>query len=1145
MATEELFGRRANVSSRIALKLLVGILVASVLAPLGAAPARAAGSGRIEGVVVAASTGEPVVGATVRATGTGLGEAISDPDGRFVIDGLVAGHYYVEIAADGFAPEVYPDAPQPASGGEKIQIADGETRTIEVRLDPGGTITGRLTDSATGEPIAAVAVTAVQATITVLTDADGRYTIEHLAPLQYLVRFKVSETYRDEYYLDAHHHTAASPVDVVDSEVTVVDAELDIGAVITGTVTHAETGVPLGGIHVETTFRSAVTAPDGTYTLSGLNPTTTFPYAVQVTDPTQAHAPQEQRSVETALDAPTTLDFALSESVGVAGTVRNAAGEPVEGVTVQASGVGFGRLQKAESAADGSYLIEGLAPGNYRLRAQAHREYGDTWWPGTQTAPPVGNLALEDGVSTDIDLVLSRLGSISGTVTDPSGTPLAGIRISAVDPTEHTQRSATTDASGRFDIFGLYTGQYHVKFLDDQGDWATAFYPGVRTQSEGTSISLVTGDAVDGTDITLVDAASIGGTVTSSEGTLAGPVDIKVIDPSGEILSTERVYADGPFEMGSLFPGDILVHFEAPTPHFAQWFDSAVRKDDATNITLAAGEHHNIDAILRPGATVSGTVIQPDGTPVEQPVVTVRSTVDGRTWVREGEADGTYVVDAIPPGPYVVSARGGGALSETFHPDAKYSETATVVNVDQTLGDLANVDITMQKAAGIGGRVVDQFDDPIGGANVRVHGPVFIDTLTNSDGTFAFHGLGAWDWNVVAWLGDAVSGPNDPVSVADDFIDGLELTLELAPVITGHLVDESGNGIAGVEARLFRSDGIPTNWTTTTALDGRFIIHTEGVPDGPYTLYFQDEEHRFRSMWLGGATVWQNYPDTTVDQAQMFDLTRHRFHFDVTMVPRGIVSGAVTDVHGDPVQGIVVRWLGSSLALGKSSQTGPDGNYEIDWVDNGDFTLMFDSPDGEYVDTFYDSVTSAPDATKLEIVEPGGRLDGIDQQIDRMPSVSGVVVGPDGSPLSGIEVEVGSKTAMTDQDGSYTVIGVSPGSRPVRFSDPLRHYAPEWFDQVVDRADSTGFDLGLNDRLTDIDAQLAVGAKIVGTVTDADGQPIPEALITAYNETSVTADENGYYEVTGLATGSYGLDSRAEGYSHNLEHSVNVSVGQT
>ncbi|HEY4432826.1 MAG TPA: carboxypeptidase-like regulatory domain-containing protein, partial [Candidatus Cybelea sp.] len=51
-------------------------------------------------------------------------------------------------------------------------------------------------------------------------------------------------------------------------------------------------------------------------------------------------------------------------------------------------------------------------------------------------------------------------GNISGVVKDPSGNPLAGVRVQAVAPSE--TRAATTDSGGHFTILSLTPDTYTI-----------------------------------------------------------------------------------------------------------------------------------------------------------------------------------------------------------------------------------------------------------------------------------------------------------------------------------------------------------------------------------------------------------------------------------------------------------------------------------------------------------------------------------------------------------------------------------------------------------------------------------------------------------------------------------------------------------
>jgi hypothetical protein len=62
----------------------------------------------ISGQVVDAESGEALVGAVVRVVGTRLG-SVTGADGRFVVDGLTAGAYALNISLIGYGERVLPE----------------------------------------------------------------------------------------------------------------------------------------------------------------------------------------------------------------------------------------------------------------------------------------------------------------------------------------------------------------------------------------------------------------------------------------------------------------------------------------------------------------------------------------------------------------------------------------------------------------------------------------------------------------------------------------------------------------------------------------------------------------------------------------------------------------------------------------------------------------------------------------------------------------------------------------------------------------------------------------------------------------------------------------------------------------------------
>lgn len=155
--------------------------------------------------------------------------------------------------------------------------------------------------------------------------------------------------------------------------------------------------------------------------------------------------------------------------------------------------------------------------------------------------------------------------------------------------------------------------------------------------------------------------------------------------------------------------------------------------------------------------------------------------------------------------------------------------------------------------------------------------------------------------------------------------------------------------------------------------------------------------------------------------------------------------------------------------------------------------------------------------------------------------IAGVVTGPGGMPLQGVEVDVylqpGNQAfgAGTDATGAYEVQNLPAGDYKVLFgyanvNHPL---AQEWYDDAFDQASADPVSVAEGTVTTGINAQLAEGAQISGRLTTPTGIPIGNGGVQAYRLAvdglyppffgGGTLGIDGYYVVRGLPPGTYRL----------------------
>ena len=229
--------------------------------------------GIVAGDLTDARTGEPLTGSVVvwDEQGNRVDHGSVDEYGgaAYVVSGLPSGSFFLSSwDIHGYREELYDDIPCPAGAphgcdpttGTPVEVTFGSiTRNIDFALDRLGTISGTVTDIATGEPVwASVKVWSADGTLLGGDDSDGgEYSVGGLLGGEYFVTAE-SPTHRDELYDGVPCEdgscdpTTGTPVAVSLNEITFdVDFELVRLGAIAGVLTDTSTGDPISSVHID------------------------------------------------------------------------------------------------------------------------------------------------------------------------------------------------------------------------------------------------------------------------------------------------------------------------------------------------------------------------------------------------------------------------------------------------------------------------------------------------------------------------------------------------------------------------------------------------------------------------------------------------------------------------------------------------------------------------------------------------------------------------------------------------------------------------------------------------------------------------------------------------------------------------------
>ncbi|MCC5953343.1 MAG: carboxypeptidase regulatory-like domain-containing protein [Acidimicrobiia bacterium] len=165
-----------------------------------------------------------------------------------------------------------------------------------------------------------------------------------------------------------------------------------------------------------------------------------------------------------------------------------------------------------------------------------------------------------------------------------------------------------------------------------------------------------------------------------------------------------------------------------------------------------------------------------------------------------------------------------------------------------------------------------------------------------------------------------------------------KVTVPMAGGIAGVVTDGGGQPLANVTVTAVVSGDPDTLTTTTTGVDGAYLL--EELPEGDYVVHF----HRSDLQPLCFASTPTCAPgEVTQVSVGVSGITGD---IDVTMAAAvgGSISGTVTDGIGGGLEGVQVWVFGSGFSSAAMTLTGADGTYTVPSLPDGVYFLWFNAP---------------------------------------------------------------------------------------------------------------------------------------------------------------------------------------------------------
>ncbi len=539
--------------------------------------------------------------------------AVDDAGGAFAIADAPAADLQLIVHAAGYVPQTV-----------DVPASDGEPPELEVLLEPGATLRGRVTTTA-GQPLADANVTATPNAdeAAAETDENGEYALAPIEPGPVVVEF-------------SHTGFVTERKSVTAADTTRVDATLSRGLALRGVVLSDGAGVPQASVLASgpgDASQFATSNADGGFEIAGLTP---GHYRVSASADDAGTAQIDDVDVQKA--GPLRLVLERKPTAAVSGVVTGlGASTGVRAVMVFVKSDDGGESAPADAA--GAFRVEKAPVGRVRVQAYASTPQGDT------LASKSVELTLAAGAEASVTLEFAGDIVVAGVVVR-DGAPVAGVTV-AFQRTDAAgadlPAAARTANGGRYETALPEPGRYRISVSGESTEYTTE-----ADVSASMQIDLdVTGASLSGR---VTDATS-GAPLTGAE------ITLWLAGAESAPASTLTTNARGEYAGASLHEGRYRIVTSL-----------AGYGQQTRDVDLGRGDRAGADFELTPAAGVGVKIVDArDGRTLDATVV-VRDPATRRIVAnRHSDAapDGTVTV-ALADGAYLLSASSTGYATTTM-----------------------------------------------------------------------------------------------------------------------------------------------------------------------------------------------------------------------------------------------------------------------------------------------------------------------------------------------------------------------------------------------------------------------------------------------------------------------------------------------
>jgi Carboxypeptidase regulatory-like domain len=841
-------------------------------------------------------------------------------------------------------------------------------------------------------------------------------------------------------------------------------------------------------------------------------------------------------------------DIVLIPGYGFGGMIVNKdTGDPIDGITINLSGKGYD-MEPHTTGTDGVFSLETIPPGEYRIDLGFADDESDSIYilPSRREASRIN---IVDRNITDYIIELVGGARITGIVlNDEDDSPIKGARVNltgdGMGALMRLGRGGTkrTDEEGRFSL----TTSLHDSGLK-VGVNAKGF-----SSFESEPIALREGEVTKDIEVRMLRGRSIQGIVMDEDDQPApgvwviGKYSGNIMEISAKMAQSgddmvQKTDDEGRFSIDNLPPDNYEILAARDKNPMAIMFSKDTTKvkltgrEDVTDVVLHIKKEPEMNGYLR------GIVVDSEGEPLSGITIVANGIQPGmmdfeNMRYMQGNAitvrSGTFEIKKLKEGKYTVMVFQGRQQRVSY----------SNVEVPQD-----NYKIQLEANGGIAGKVVDPEGQPVtqfrATANSTENTGMPFNPSKKKEGQFYSSKDGSFE------LTELNPGSYRIEVSSEHFAPRTSETIEVegGKVTEGIVIHLSGGGAVQLHI-VSKKDKSPIEGVSVQTGSGDMMAAISNIwgggervrPSGPST---DDQGYcTLKHLAAGNITITLTHEKCAPAQVEAEIEIGKTTEIEVVLSQGGMIDGYVKNTEGVGLAGETINIMPANPSMtaadgGGMEKTDANGYYSCKNLPPGTYSVlrnMMSILGGDKPMQTKSAIVEEGMITEVNFGEKGARIYG--------------VVTRDGAPVpdarvmlsGGLENAAMFSSTNTDENGSYEFTGLAPGNVEIMLTGtgmnmtPLRTVKVELTTEEqreVNLVFPQGIIRGL---VRSGGTREAISGAEVFYGRESDSQ----IGMAAFRQSSKT-DEEGRFEITGVAGGAIILTAKANGYG---QAKVNIEL---